>query len=232
MKLASIIFFGALLAYFSTDYLVYIVPKAAYQAQGAAHPDVKEFIREISELVDATGSTITEQRLRVGYLRRVDVRPGFRVVHDPALGREVIVKGPEKALAHFRMNDDEDRLSPDFIRPVRLRELVEIRVNLNAHGGEKMRINLYTAPPERTTLQPDFVTEGPLRFKLLHFAGIPPHPVQIDSRDVVIHTTDDVSGLTGTAEQLEFLYEDKEAPEQIAPNLRAGKILRTYVGQN
>lgn len=230
MKLASIIFFGAILAYIATDYLVYVVPKVAYHTQGAAHPDAKEFLREISELVDATNSPVREQQFTVGYLRRVDVRPGFRVIHDPTLEHEVIVKGPEKALVHFRMHKDEDRLTPDFTRPVRLRELVEVRVNLNAHGGEKMRINLYTVPPERTTLQPDFVTEGPLQFKLLQFAGIPPHPVQIDSRDVVVYTSDDTRMLQGSAKRLEFLFDDKEAPEQVAPKLRAGEVIRTFVG--
>jgi len=232
MKLASIIFFGALLAYFATDFMVYAIPKADYNAQGSDHPKAQEFLREISELVDATGSPVVEQRIRLGYLRRVDVRPGFRVIHDPALGPEVIVRGPKKALAYFRMHSDDDRLSPDFTRPVRLRELVDVRINLHAHRAEKMRINLYTTPPERTVLQPDFVTEGPLQFKLLLIAGIPPHPIQIEGEDVVVHTSDDTRQLQGTAERLEFLFEDKEAPEQVAPQLRAGKIIRTFVGRN
>lgn len=231
MKLASIIFFGALLAFLTADYLVYFIPKVDYYTQGAEHPDAQEFLRNISELVDATGSPIVEKRIHAGFLRRVDVRPGFRVIHDPELGRELIVKGPEKALAHFEMHEDSDRLTPDFNCPIRLKELVEVRVNLHAHGADKMRINLYTTPPERTTLQPDFVTKGPLQFKFLQIAGIPPHPILVDSRDVVVYTQDDTRQLQGTAQRLEFLFDDKDAPEQVAPDLRAGKTIRTYVGE-
>jgi len=232
MKLASLLFFSTLVAFFVTDYLVFVVPKAVYHAQGAEHPEVKAYLNDINETVDATDGPPVKKVLSAGYLRRVDIAPGFRVVHDPALGDELIVSGPAAALEFFEMHEDKDRLSPDFSRPVRLKDLVEIRVNLHKHHSEQMRINLLYAPEGRTELQPDFVTEGPLKFKLLTFAGVPPHAVRVESKDVVINTTNDVSGLEGTAERLEFIFDDKSAPEQNTPGLRAGKTYRTYVGND
>ncbi|MEM9527932.1 MAG: hypothetical protein AAGA31_15060, partial [Bacteroidota bacterium] len=166
---------------------------------------------------------------------KVKVKPGFRVIHDLTLGREVIARGPKNALAHLSFNNKQGRFSPDFDRPVKLKELVEVRINLEAHGSKILNVSLDQALPERTLLQPDFTTEGPLSFRILKFWDIPQHPIQIESENVVVDydpSEDHPEYLQGSANKLEFIYyisrnNDTIPPQITAPNLQVGETIHT-----
>lgn len=231
MKLPAILFVMGLLGLLGADYLNQVLPRQHLNANPQEHPDVIAFLADIDEVIDATGSPLVEQELSFGLCSWVDVNPGFRVIHDPTLGREVLAKIPEAALPYLTFSPGHERFAPDFNRPVRLNELVELRINLHAHGSRRMRIGMNDPAEGRTRFLPDFVTEGPLQFTFLNIVDIPNHRIDIESEDVVVFTRDDTANLYGTAERLEFLFVGGGKREQIivldAPNLRAKKVFRT-----
>ena len=149
------------------------------------------------------------------------------------MGKEVLYKGPENAFSHLKFNEKSNRFTPDFDRPVKLKELVEIRLNTEAHGSKEFRLDLNRAAKGRTNLQPDFVTVGPLHFEYLYFSNIPDHDVQVQSKDVVIYAVDNPIFLIGSADRVEFVYySDNEISKKLrleAPNLKSNKVLRTIL---
>ena len=233
MKLPLIIFIGSVLTLFVGDFFLTIRPKIERHQQGQDHPEVEAFIASIDNVIDATEGPIVEKRFSIGLVNRVTVNPGIRVIHDPMLGGEVIATGPEAALEHLGMGGKTGRIVPDFNRPIRLKSLVEIRLNLHAHGSREMRLSLNRVPPERTTLQPDFVTEGPLEFQMLRIASFPDHPLQIASQDLMIYSLDDLTNLHGSVDRLEIMYDEPGDARNLAtaPNLKFRKLLRTKFGR-
>ncbi|MEL7161878.1 MAG: hypothetical protein AAFN92_14045 [Bacteroidota bacterium] len=235
MKISFSLFCAGFLLFFVTDYFEQIRPAIHLATTGTVHPEVQAYRERISTVIDATNSSRGERRFPdPGFLDRIRANPGFRIVHDPSLGGEVIARGPKNVLAFLELTKRSGRLGPDFDRPVRLRELVEIRVNLHAHGSQQMRISLNRAREGRTILQPDFATAGPLQFQLLSFTNLPDHPVQVASQDVIVRGDEPhTNSLTGTAGRLEFTYwsgeDDSPLTEASAPNLRAGKVLHTKI---
>jgi hypothetical protein len=149
------------------------------------------------------------------------------------MGSEVIATGPEAALNHLEMGDKKGRIVPDFNRPVRLKKLVEVRLNMHAHGSREMRLSLRRVPEKRTRLQPDFVTEGPLNFQMLRIASFPDHPIQIASRDLMVYSSDDLDNLHGSVDNLEIMYDEPGDAQNVAtaPNLKFKKLLRTKMGR-
>lgn len=228
MKLAIALFFAGLLSFFLTDYFILVGSAHRLVANQTNDPGVQAYIAELNDLQDGTTAPIEERIFtNCGYVNEVRVKPGFRIVHDLTLGDEVVVKGPKNALSHLELHNTQGRLSPDFNRPVKLNELVTIRVNLQAHGSEIMRIGLDEAQPGRTRFQPDFVTKAPLSFQVLTLGDIPKHPIQIEGQDLIIYNTgeDDPSFLEGKVNRLEFIYSnssnDSIPSRASAPNLRA-----------
>lgn len=233
MKRPLLIFIGSVLVLFVSDFLFTVIPKIERHKQGVNHPEVQAFIASIDNVIDATTGPIVEKHFSVGSLSRVTVNPGIRVIHDPSMGSEVIATGPEPALEHLNMGGQTGRIVPDFDRPVRLTNLVEVRLNLHAHGSREMRLNLQRVPPERTILQPDFVTKGPLDFQMLRIASFPDHPLQIASKDLMVYTSDDLANLHGTVDRLEIMYDETGDARNLAtaPNLKFNELLRTRMGR-
>lgn len=233
MKLPAILFVMGLIGLLGADYLNQVLPFKHLVVNPQEHPDAVAFLAKIDKVIDATGSSVVEQELAFGLCSRVDVNPGFRVIHDPTLGKEVIAKLPEIALPYLTLSGDPEAFFPDFNRPVKLKELVEIRINLHAHGSQRMRIGMNDPAEGRTRFLPDFVTEGPLQFTFLNIVDIPNHRIDIESEDVVVFTRDDITNLYGTAKWLEFLFLEEETKEKKivmeAPNLRAEKVFRTNI---
>lgn len=229
MKFPLLIFIGSVLALFLVDFLFTVMPNIELHKQGPDHPKVQAFIADIDNVIDATQGPAGEKRFAIGLLKRVTVNPGFRVIHDPELGCEVIATGPEAALKYLVLGDDSDRIVPDFNRPVRLNDLVEIRLNLHAHGSREMRLSLNRVPAERTNLQPDLVTAGPLNFQMLRIASFPDHPLHIASRDLMVYSSDDLDNLHGSVDRLEIMYDEPGDARNLAtaPNLTFRKLLRT-----
>lgn len=234
MKRPLIIFIGSVLALFVSDFVFTVMPRIERHQQGVNHAEVQEFLANIDNVVDATEGPIVEKHFSIGDLSRVTVNPGIRVIHDPSMGGEVIASGPEAALEHLVMGGKQGRIVPDFNRPVRLKNLVEVRLNLHAHGSREMRLNLRRVPPERTTLQPDLVTRGPLDFQMLRITSFPDHPLQIASKDLMVYTSDDLANLHGTVDRLEIMYDEAGDARNLAtaPNLKFRKLLRTKMGGN
>lgn len=210
----------------AVDYLFNFRPKAEFDAQGAAHPQVVEFINGLDHPIDATASAVEERHFSLGFIARVDVNPGFRIIHDPSLGKEVIASGPVIALDHLSVSDKRGQLKPEFSKPLRLTEPVEIRVNLHVHGSSWMRINC-VQEARRTSLLPVFSTEGPLKFRFLEIVNLSSDRVEVDTRDLVLWTSKHVDNLTGKTERLEVLYENTSIPEVNLPGLHTEEKLRT-----
>lgn len=232
MKLAFLLFGLGLVCFVSTDYLNQVIPHTNLHAQLENSAGAQAFLANLDDVLDATNSPVIKRTLSFGFCDRVDVHPGFLIIHDPGLGREVVVTAPEAVFEHLNLGDNSNgRLEPDFDRPVRLNELVEVRVNLHAHGSKRMRIGMYDCGLYRTKLEPNFVTAGKLNFTFLKFFDIPTHRIDIDSKNVVIHTDDDTFWLYGKTDRLEFLFnaskDGEKALDLSAPNLAAGKVLRT-----
>lgn len=234
MRLPIALFCVGLFSFFLTDYFTLVRSANQLIARQTDDPGVQAYIARLNDLKDGTTAPIEERRFtNCGYVEKVRVKPGFRIIHDTTLGREVTARGPKNALAHLELNNVQGRFYPDFDRPVKLKELVEIRINLQAHGADLMYISLEQVQPGRTRFQPDFVTQAPLSFQVLSFGDIPKHPVQIDAQDLIVYSSkgDDPSFLQGQAKRLEFIYTDNNeetAPPQLsAINLRVGETIHT-----
>ncbi|MFT5999396.1 MAG: hypothetical protein ACI81P_001854 [Neolewinella sp.] len=234
MKLPLLIFLSCILAVFAGDYFLTVLPNVVVKQQGEAHPQVQAFIESIDQVVDATQGLTVEKGYYVGFINRITIYPGIRVIHDPSMGTEVIASGPEAALKHLNMGGKLGRIVPDFNRPVRLEKLVEIRLNLHAHGSQELRLSMWRVPEERTTLQPDFVTKGPLSFQMLRIVHFPDHPLRIASRDLMVYTSDNLDNLHGSVDRLEIMYDEPGDAKNLAtaPNLKFRKLLRTKFGRD
>ncbi|MFT4685762.1 MAG: hypothetical protein ACI94D_000716 [Neolewinella sp.] len=226
MKIPALLYFGAFAAMLAVDYLFNFLPKAVFDAQEATHPQVVEFINGLDNPIDATTGTMEERRFSLGFITRVDVNAGFRIVHDPGLGKEIIARGPVTALDQLSVSNKRGQLKPDFSKPLRLAELVEIRVNLQAHGSNRMRVNC-VQEERRTSLLPVFTTNGPLKFQFLEMVNLSSGRVEVDTRDLVLWKSKYVTNVTGKTKRLEVLYEDLSVPEVNLPELSAGKKIRT-----
>ena len=232
MKIASLLFVTGLLLLVGGDYFTQIAPKKNHHAQMKEHPDVQAFLAKFDKAVETSGSPSGERRFSAGYLRRVDVKPGFRVIHDPTMGEEIIATGPRAALDLMVMHRDDDRLSPDFNAPVRLGTHVEIRINLERHTDSYFRINLLRGGENSLNLLPDFVTDGPFRVPFLKVAGLPDHPIQVATNDLIINTAADLDNLHGTTVNLEYFYENEVQKNRRANNLKVtGDVLFSDVSE-
>jgi hypothetical protein len=231
MRTSTLLFFGAFLAMFAFDFLFHYLPKVEFKADGIEHPYVQKVMTDLNTPIDATSSPIEERRFSIGYLMRATVMPGIRLVHDPAMGKEIIAKGPAAALDVLGFEAKGGRLVPDFTKLVKLNELIEVRVNLEAHGSEHMRITLYRSPT-RNTLNSEFTTAGPLTFRFLelHNAGTNRIDVQVENLLIWSHNTTD--NIFGTAERLEVLNSDKTRAEIMLPNLTASEIILTEITED
>jgi|AntRauTorckE5430_2_1112549.scaffolds.fasta_scaffold00189_6 hypothetical protein len=228
MKTPYLLYFGALLALFVADYAFNVIPQQQFIAAGKEQPLVQTFLAELEAPIDATTGPVAQRSFSIGYLYRTSVYPGFRLVHDPSLGKEVIATGPAAALDYLELSDNSGRLTPDFTRPVRLSERVEIRVNLEAHGSHHMRIDLYE-PQAKIDLQPDLVTEGPLTFRLLKLRNLPDHPIEINTADLVVPAREQLHYLTGTTDRLELLHYETDSVSYTPTNLEARTVIKTDI---
>ncbi|MEM9928400.1 MAG: hypothetical protein AAF840_01150 [Bacteroidota bacterium] len=229
MKLPTILYTGAILSIFAVHYLTEVVHRTNLYQQKEQHPQIEAFFQKLEDVIDTHNSPVIEKAYTGGYINRVSVNPGFRIIHDPTLGREIKVKGPAAALAELRLFERTERFSPDFRHPVRLSELVEVRLNLHRHGSQHLRIQMNRPTKKRTALQPDFVTAGPLAINTLFLTNIPNHPIQIAGKDLIIYTRNDTRNLHGSVERLEIQYEIPriEGQQLEAPNLNVGELILT-----
>lgn len=227
MKTSTLLFFGAFLAMFAYDYLFSYLPKTEFIASGTEHPYVQEVLSSLEQPIDATSSPVEERRYSVGYIRRASVMPGIRLVHDPSLGKEILATGPAAALDVLIFKAKEGRLSPDFTKLVKLNDLVEVRANLQAHGSDRMRINLQR-PERRTALQAEFTTAGPLTFRILELINFGEQKVDVAVENLVVWSHNSLDNIHGTAGRFEILIsDDNEAVT--APSLAIGETIRTNI---
>lgn len=229
MKLPTILFSFAILSIFAAHFMTEVAYKMNLHEQKENHPEVQAFIQTLSDVVETKGLPNVEKTYTAGYINRVSVNPGFRIIHDPAMGREVIVKGPAAALEVLNLFEKKQRMAPDFTKPVRLVERVEVKLNLHKHGSPQLRIEMNTPPNEQSNLPPDFVTKGPLIIETLFLRNIPDHPIQLAGKEVIIYTRNDTDNLHGTAERLEIQYDSPRVESQKleAPNLKAKEVILT-----
>ncbi|TXF91689.1 hypothetical protein FUA23_00455 [Neolewinella aurantiaca] len=229
MKISALLYFGAFAAMFAVDYLFGFRPEASFYEAGAEHPQVVEFIDGLDKPVDATAEKTVERRFSEGFISRVDVNAGFRIIHDTGLGKEVIARGPATALDLISLSQQEGHFEPAFKQPVRLQELVEIRVNLNRHGSGRMRINCILED-RRTALLPVFATEGPLKFHFLELVNLSPGRIEVDARDLLLRNRKYANKVTGSVERLEVLYDSPSVPDMEFSQLNAKEKIRSNYG--
>lgn len=228
MKTAYSLYFGAIISLFIANYTLQAVPLRQFSEAGKAHPQVQAFLADLEAPVDATAGPAEQRSFQLGYISRATVSPGFRLTHDPLLGKEIIVTGPTAALDYLQLSNDEGRFSPDFTRPVRLRERVEVRINLEAHGSEWMRIDLLT-PKGQVALPPDLVTTGPLRFRMLELRKLPDHPIMVETTYLAVPNREPLSYLTGTTDHLELLQYAEDTAAFSPTKLKATTVITTKI---
>ncbi len=231
MRTSSIIFFGAVLAIFAFDYVFNYLPKVDFEAQGKAHPYVQEVVKDLNSPIDATASPIEERRFSVGYIMRAKVMPGIRLIHDPTMGKEVIAKGPAAALEVLSFEAKEGRLVPDFTKLVRLNDLIEVRVNLEAHGSDHMRIQLHRNP-RRNTLNSEFTTAGSLTFQFLELVNSGDKKIEVNTENLVLWSHNYTDHIYGTTDRLEICRSEITDTPVSVPNLVAGETIRTEYDNN
>ncbi|MEM6773003.1 MAG: hypothetical protein AAF597_20660 [Bacteroidota bacterium] len=226
MRTAIILFALGLGGLFLTDYLTQLGPSYALQRQGEQYPGVKEFIAGLETAQDLRQDPVITKEIPGQYFFRVTVYPGFRIIHNPDLGRKMKVTAPEGAFPHLKYFGREGRFEPDFTRPVKINQHVIVELNIEAFGSKNMQIRLDEAFPGRTRFQPDFQTVGPLSFQYLKLMDIPDQPIEINGKDLVVFTNDDATNLTGKVEHLEFIYSNNDSipPVLEAPNLIHQKV--------
>ncbi len=232
MKTPLIIFLVGLTGLLGADYFNQVRPMTALQAAPNDYPGVKTYIAQVEKAVDVTQSPIIERSLSFGYLDDVFVAPGFHITHDTKLGKEVLVKAPEAAFEFLTLSFRNGRFSPDFDRPVRLKQPVEIRLNLNRHGSTFFKFHISPTYGGRSIFKPDFFTKGPLKFKVIHLDNLPDHDIEVDCNKLLLTAVKNVEHLRGSTELLEILYRGtKEAynPAFDAPNLERKTTERTQV---
>ncbi len=231
MRTSTLLFFGALLAMFAIDYVFNYLPKVDFKAQGAEHPFVQEVLKDLNNPIDATSSPIEERRFALGYIMRANVLPGIRLIHDPAMGKELIVKGPAAALDVLSFKAKEGRLAPDFTKLVRLNELIEVRVNLEAHGSDHMRIQL-NRYPSRKSLNSEFTTTGPLKFRFLELINAGDKRIEVNTENLVLWSHNKADNIYGNTDRLEICINEKDDTFLDAPNIIAGETIRTAYSNN
>ena len=236
MKLSFILFTIGLLGLVTADYFSLLRPSFQLQTAGQSHPELEAFRATLDSAYDATAEPVVTRSLSVGEITAVSVTPGFRVIHDPQMGKEVEVSAPKGVFDFLELVSGESQLTPNFTRPIRLRERVTVRVNLHAHGSRHLSVRTLSAAGDSSKLAADFVTDGPLEFDLLRLTSLPPHRIDVASRDVIVSYPQAGSDLHGTADRLEYLFEAKNVEEELleelmsSPHLRAGEVYRTNIG--
>ena len=74
------------------------------------------------------------------------------MIHDPTVGYQVRVSGPEELVTAFTGADNDDgEITKDFDRPVATDRYLEVRMDLTATGPE-MYVDLEHTAEGRTTL--------------------------------------------------------------------------------
>ncbi len=158
------------------------------------------------------------------YLDQVILRPGFRIVHDPTLGREVRASGPAAQLRSLRLRMDNTTLKPDFGSLFRTDQLVTLRLNLTAHGNNYVSLqNSSRVSTSSAELRPTFLTAGPLEAKLIRLSGVYTfEPIDLRGLSLELENFHNPEQLRGTVDHLRVaLGENKELPPRSAyPGLR------------
>ena len=226
MKTSTLLFFGALAAMFAVDYLFSYLPKAEYQTQAIAHPHVREYLDNLHNPIDLRDSPAEEREFSFGYIARVYVLPGIRVVHDPTMGREVTARGPAPALDLLNFNTKEGHFTPDFKKAILLSEPVEIRLNLEAHGSERMRISTLR-PQRRSVLHAEFLTAGPLTFRFLEVINAGEQKVEVDAENLLVWAHNNLRNISGRAGRVEVMERNNPDVRKELPLLDADTIIRS-----
>lgn len=233
MRTPIIIFLLGLSGLLLADYFNQVRPMAALKAAPNEYPEAKAFLEKVASVNDVTQSPITERTFSTGYFDIVDINPGFRVTHNPEMGREVVIRAPEASFDFLKIPSRlGGRFSPDFDRPVKINQLVEVELNLEAHGSKFLKIFLSTPPKSRSIFPPDFATKGPLSVDLLQLDQIPDHSIELNCKNLLVTAEKNLDNLLGQVGTLEFLYRGtKEAydPELDASNLKRNETLRSQV---
>ncbi|MEM7571607.1 MAG: hypothetical protein AAF433_01850 [Bacteroidota bacterium] len=112
---------------------------------------------------------IIEVTRRIGYFNEFWTSAGIHLIHDPSLGREAIVRGPENVLKHLNFGHPMGGYGLHFKRPIVLPEDVEVRINLNAHHPGLLRLGFNG----RNGRQVQFTTLGPVEAEVIVLNGCP-----------------------------------------------------------
>lgn len=230
MKTLIIIFLLGLAGVIVGDYFNQVLPQAALQAAPNEHPAAQAFLDQVATSVDLTQSPIVERTFSVGYIDHITIRPGFRIIHNPDMGKKVIVRAPEAAYAFLALPSFLRPFGPSFDRPVRIKQAIEVELNLHKHGSRMLKIGIAFPHPGRTDFPPEFITKGPLAVELLYLHQIPANDIQLDCQNLVVSTYKNLEHLRGKVGTLEFHFQGGESdykPDADAPNLVRDRVIHT-----
>ncbi|PHI20925.1 hypothetical protein CEQ90_06050 [Lewinellaceae bacterium SD302] len=180
-----------------------------YQKNGLDTKWVKEDLARYTDLVEPSGE-ITEKTVSLGYMERLAVASGFKVIHDSSLDQEVILSGPEDVLEHVQWSNFsvDDRRGLYFSRPIKLTHPVEMRLNLNEHHVGDFTLTFNNSRGQDNWI--NFETRGPLAANYLWLSGVirTDKPVELDVNRIDISQRDGRSSenlplaLSGTAKEV------------------------------
>lgn len=112
---------------------------------------------------------IVEISRQMGYFNELWTSAGIHLIHDPSLGREAIVRGPENVLKYLNFGHPMGSYGFSFKRPIVLPEDVEVRLNLDAHHPGLIRLGFN----DRAGRKVQFTTLGPVEAEVVIFNGCP-----------------------------------------------------------
>lgn len=152
------------------------------QKNGAQSALVQEDIKRHKDVVVDNGPDV-RRKIRLEYFKKLDIPEGFRLVHDPKMGDEVVLIGPKKIVDIIYFNGTAigtlDRNGPRFNKPVRLQKDIEMRINLDRHHVGHPILSFYNASCR--DYKPNFTTLGPIKANKLTIDGriISEKPIQL-----------------------------------------------------
>lgn len=225
-KPALLLYAGIIVSLIVVDYCFAVLPTARAGSDENIERLRAEREAELSRVVDATTGDRETRTLSFGYIDRAVADRGFHLIHDPSLGEEVIVTGPAAALDVVDLGRGTGDFHPEFTAFVRLDEPVEVRLNLNGHGSDYIR--LYDASFEAdVTLQPRFTISEPLEKRVISMGTLAlAEPVTVRAEALVLHADQPLDKVSGTTQRLEILYTADSIPDVTFPNLTAGRVQR------
>lgn len=142
--------------------------------------------------------TRSRRRIGLGYLDNIYVYPGVKLVHDPALGKEVILSGPTVMVDALKDSGNSSSLHLDFSHPVATEDYLTVTMDLSAHG-DYLNLRMIETLKHRSDYPPLLSTPLPIETRLLQLSMVEDvGPIQVSTENLDLINTDEPGKVIGT----------------------------------